>query len=264
MKQKQIMWKQTGTIVASALLFLTGGCAKKKETKPSPESSFDQLKGQIVFAQEKKKLTLLTQHLEQMIREHSEHSDIPLFKLQLAETYLQAGNLASAYTMFKHFSKMYPAHEKAEYANYKAIVAQFYQTLKINRDCDTTETEKTIALCKEYLDNEKLQAYVPDIRDIHETCFARLVDKEVYIFNHYIRHAKYQSAEKRLVKIKEHYLSKDQSLEPRILFLECKLAQCTKNDSLASDDLRLLSEKYPTSQFTRMAENLNNKSFFTL
>ena len=172
----------------------------------------------------------------------------------LAESYFNTGDLPSAYQMYEHFKDFYPSDKKAEYAFYKSIKSKFYQTLKI--DCDQSETEQTINLCKDYFKNNNYAKYTKDIEDIEYTCHRKLIDKEVYVCNFYLKKGKFKCAKNRIAYIKENYLDKDINLNPRVLYLEAKLAQKEKNKLELSKKIEQLMEEYPESNFTRMAQGL--------
>jgi outer membrane protein assembly factor BamD (BamD/ComL family) len=128
------------------------------------------------------------------------------------------------------------------------------QTLR--NDCDATETERTILLCHEYLQNTTYTRYQKDVFDIQNGCENKLIDKEIYVFNFYLKRGEVAASKNRLTYLKEKYAEKHPELMPRLLYLECKLAKREKNETTIVKNLELLKQKYPKSQYTTMATGL--------
>ncbi|MBU4269687.1 outer membrane protein assembly factor BamD [Candidatus Dependentiae bacterium] len=240
------------------MLITTPHCAK--EEKKTEDLSFDELKQKTLASLKEKKYKEALQPLEVMVAQHAEKDDLSEYKLMLADSYFNTGNLPSAFQMYEHFKDFYPSDKQAEYAYYQAIKSKFYQTLKI--DCDQSDTQETINLCKDYLRNPSYSKYKNDIEDIEHTCQRKLIDKEVYVYNFYLKKGKLKSAKNRLTYLKENYLDKDTNLNPRLLYLEAKLAQKEKDNDTLGKKVEQLMEQYPESPFTRMAQGLSVKNNF--
>jgi outer membrane protein assembly factor BamD len=245
-------------------LFLLGGCGKQQA--PKEEMPLEDLKGKVVAELNGKKSERAIEYLEELINRYPENSDIAEYKLMLADLYLKTGSLDAAYELYKNYNKMYPGEQKAEYAMYKAVLSKFYQTLKISHKCDQSDTEKTLKLCHGYLGNPMYHEYRGDVKDIHYTCERRLIDKEVYVFNSYLVQARHRpdrlkSAQNRLKFLKERFLPKHKTLEPQLLYLECKLAQRQNDTRKIQENVESLMHDHNESQFTRMAMGLANKAF---
>ncbi len=240
------------------LLLLLPQCAK--EEKKTETLTFKELKKETLSALKDNNHKDAIKPLEALIAEHSEKQDIGKYKLLLADSYFNTGNLPSAYQMYDHFTDFYPSDKHAEYATYQALRTKFYQTLRV--DCDQTETEQAINLCKKYLKKNEYNKYQKDVEDIQYTCERKLIDKEVYVYNFYLRKRKFKSARNRLAYLKDNFLEKDNNLNPRILFLEAKLAQKEKDSPALTDKIEKLMDEYPESQFTRMAQRLTTKNRF--
>ena len=197
------------------------------------------------------------EHLEKLVVQYPEDSEISRYKLLLADEYLNDGKLESAHQMYNNFKDFYPADEKTEYATYKSILAKFYQTLKI--DCDQTNTQETIKLCKNYLNTPFMSEYKNDVIDIKNTCQQKLIDKEVYVYDYYLKRKKFDAANNRLKYLRNTFLNENPILEARLLYLEAKLADRKKDKDLVAEKLENLINKYPESQFTKMAKGLMTK-----
>jgi len=238
---------------ALAAVFLLSGCSTKRQKSPE-ELSSEELKPKITAALDKKQKNTALIYLESLVTQHPDDQNISAYKLMLADLYFAKGRYPESYELYSHFHEMYPSDKRAEYAFYRAILAQYHQTLP--RDCDATMTEKTRKLCTDYLNNELYFGYRKDVVDIDRTCCQKLIDKEVSTYNFYLRQGRLQSAENRLAHLRKTYLAESDDLEPRLLYLESKLAKQQKTFDILNEKTSLLIEKYPDSGFTRMAKNL--------
>lgn len=238
-------------------VILVTSCAKQKKKE---EMSFEELRKKTFACLEKKRNDEAAEYLEQIIAQNPDRSDIARYKLLLAEVYFKTGKYPSAFELYDHYNQFYPADTRAEYAKYRSILSKFYQTLRT--DCDQTQTEETTKLCQEYLDNSSYKKYATDVADINKTCQHKLVDKEVYVFNFYLKQGEYEAAKGRLHHIREAFLNKNPHLEARLLYLESQLAQKQKNLALVKENLEKLSAQFPESQFTPMTQALLTKQSF--
>lgn len=245
-------------LTVSALLLLPN-CAKQDEKKPE-DMSFDEIKQKTLTSIDAKKDDLAIGYLSKLVAQHPDNHEISKYKLMLADMYFEAGELPSAFELYQHFAEFYPADISVEFANYRTILSKFYQTLKPN--CDQTDTNETIRLCERYIKNSDFIKYENDVKDIINTCEHKLIDKEVYVYNFYLKKGKYEAAQGRLEYLKNNYLAKNPAIEARLLFLESKLANKQKNTDVVEEKIETLLNKYPDSQFTKMAKRLVNQSPF--
>jgi outer membrane assembly lipoprotein YfiO len=247
------------------LLFLLPHCAK--EEKKVEDMNFEELKKKTLSALDLKKDELAIECLERLIAQNPDNQNIAEYKLMLADLYFNSGNLPSAYQLYEHYKEFYPSDQKAEFATYRAILSKFYQTLRI--ECDQRDTEQTMTLCDQYTANPTYQEYEKDVIDIRNTCQRKIIDKEVYVFNQYLkegkkrsgnkREAKFDAARTRLKYLHDTYLEKDPTLQARLTFLECKLDQAEKKDEALKQKVEFLVDQYPNSHFTKMAQRLIGK-----
>ena len=240
-------------------LFLLPSCSKQEE-KRTEDLTFDELKQKTLSSLERKKADASIENLEKLISQHPDNQNISEYKLMLADLYFDNGNLPSAYELYKHYTEFYPSDPKAEYASYRSILSKFYQTLK--PDCDQTDTDDAIKLCKNFITNPKFHEYKSDVKDIQNTCERKLIDKEVYVYNFYLKKGNYKAAQNRLNYLRNNYLEKNPALEARLLFLECKLEHKQKNKTAVDEKIETLLDKYPDSHFTKMAQRVVNKNVF--
>jgi outer membrane protein assembly factor BamD len=244
-------------ILCLGIVLLFTNCAKQKKKE---EMSFDELRHKAFACLEKKHRDEAAEYLEQIIAQNPDRADIAKYKLLLAEVYFKTGKYPSAFELYDHYNQFYPADARAEYAKYRSILAKFYQTLRT--DCDQTQTEETVKLCQEYLENPTYKNYATDVSDISKTCEYKLIDKEVYVFNFYLKQGEYEAAKGRLNHLREAFAHKNPRLEARLLYLESQLAQKQKNLALIKENIEKLSTKFPESQFTPMTQALLTKQSF--
>jgi outer membrane assembly lipoprotein YfiO len=232
-------------------------CAKQKRKE---EMTFEELSRKALACLQKKHRDEAAEYLELIIAQHPDRTDIATYKLLLAEVYFKDGKYPSAFELFDHYNQFYPADARAEYAKYRSILAKFYQTLRA--DCDQTQTAATAALCKEYLAFPAYKKYTNDVYDIKKTCERKLIDKEVYVFNFYLKQGEYEAAKGRLKHLRTNYLSENQALEARLLYLESQLAQKQKNLALVKENIAKLETNYRESPFVPMTQALLTQQRF--
>lgn len=233
------------------------GCAKQKNKE---DLTFEELKSNAQASLKKKQYNEAADALECIIARFSDRPDIAKYKLALAQAYFKIGRFPSAYELYNHYNQFYPSDKNAEAAKYKAVVSKFYQTLKM--DCDQSATIETTKLCDEYLQNLSYKKHKKDVQDILYTCQQKLIDKEVYVFNFYLKKGKYQAANSRLKYLEKEYLPKDKTLDARLLYLKCQLAKKEKNQNNLNETLIKLSHDYPESKYSHMAQALVSEPTF--
>jgi outer membrane assembly lipoprotein YfiO len=238
-------------LVIALFPLLICSCAKQKG---KDELTFEELKHNTKVALQKKQYNDAAEALETIVARFSDRPDIAKYKLALAQAYFKIGRFPSAYELYNHYNQFYPSDKSAECAKYRAIKAKFYQTLKM--DCDQSTTIETTKLCDEYLQNSSYKKYQKDVLDILYTCQQKLINKEIYVFNFYLKKGKYQAAHSRLKYIEKEFLPKDKNLDARLLYLKCQLAKKEKNSNSLNETLIKLSHDYPESKYSQMAKAL--------
>lgn len=248
-------------------LFLLSGCGKERKEKKIKAMTFQDHKEKVVAALKGKKRSETIPHLERMIEEYPEDQHVSEYRLTLADLYFEEGKkyfdhepLQAAYNLYKKFYTFNPSDPKAEYASYKAILATFYQTNRI--ECDSLSYDKAVTLCKKHLQKPEFQKgyYCSDVRDVLYTCERKLIDKEIYIFNSNLRQGKEEGAAYILERITQQYSSEHTDLEPRLKYLAFKLARYKEEKDNVQGILKELEEYYPDSEYTLMAQNALHKN----
>ncbi len=251
-------------VAGCTALLLLSGCAKQMGDKKLPDNmTFDQLKERAKVALDTKDYWYATAYLHRIVEEHADNLETPQYRLALGDMHLMFGKndndeerLKLAYECYRKFYKLNPSNEKAEYASYRAILAQFYQTLHI--DCDTSIIQKAAKLCKKHLALDRFArgSFSNDVRDILYTCERLLIDKEFYVTNVYMRNEKYKSARNRLKYLRDIYGRGHADLEARLLYSEAKLDLKEKLPMDAQEKVKTLLEKYPNSEYVARAQNI--------
>lgn len=257
------------SIMVTVSFLLFSGCAKQKEAE---DMNVDELKQHALTAMNNQRHDAAIEYLDKIIAKHPDHEDIGNFKLLLGDALFKTGDYPAANKLYEHFTQYYPSDAKAEYAKYRSILAQFYHTLRT--DCDQSVTKDVITACNDYLAQARYQEYRKDVLDIQNTSEHKLINKEVYVYNFYLKQGDlsplpeerekcYRAARGRLANLQKMYGDKNESLKPRLLYLECKLAQRENKESVIHDSLEKLLNEHPQSQFTRMAQALATKKDFS-
>ena len=106
------------------------------------------------------------------------------------------------------------------------------------------------------------EKYKKEIKDVYNACERQLVEKEVYVFNFYLKKGKYEAAANRLKYLNEKFSAKNAEIDARLAYLECVLAHEQKNKVLYSQTLGKLTKLYPDSGYAKMAQRLTEKTIF--
>jgi len=177
--------------------------------------------------------------LDQLIKLSDNHTDVKKYKLQLADAHYDVHHLEKAAACYEDFSTLYPASKEYEYSLYKAITCIF--ELALDADRDQTNTKKTILLIKEFLKRAENNDLIQEAHTILQTCYDRLFDHELYVFNFYLKKKNFTAAQLRL-----DYVIK--SCEKTVTNFNKKVAAMEKDLHLAQNpvkpDRRSFIQKY--------------------
>lgn len=224
----------------------------------SGEASFEEMEAQVQEDTQKGRYTSAAQWIEKIIRRYPEADNIVDYRYKLAESYFMAKKYLVASEAYLGFARLYPNDEREHDARFLALTAKYNYSKGMSIECDSTETRDVMGMCQAMLSDESMADKHTEIASIMKHCDERLLNKEVTIFDSYLRRGKHDAAKKRLEKVKSEYLTKNEELEPRVIFLECKLAKSSENEEKANELLEALTEKHPESKFTRMASGYMN------
>lgn len=222
----------------------------------SGEATLEEMIEQINLETEKGQHAAAAQWLEKVIRRYPENPKLVDYRYKLAESYFLAKKYPLAAEAFLTFSKFYPADPREADARYFALMSKYNYSKSFSVECDSSITKEVVELGEKLLADESMFSRKEEIILVLNHCGERLLNKEVAVFDSYLRRGKFDAAEVKLDKIKSEYLAKNKTIEPRVVYLECKLAKKTNDSKAAQSCLDLLLEKYPESKFTRMASGL--------
>lgn len=240
-------------IAAAAFIFVLSGCAKVKEKS---EMTLDELKTKATVLLKQKDYEDAAEYLQLIITKFPDHPKLANYKISLANCKFNNGDYESAYQLYENFHLNYPSDKRAEYAKYKAAMAKFKQVKDFERDQKATEA--TLQVCKNYTDVPLYQKYKTQIDAIHQACLHKLIQKELHICKFYIKHGKHQAAAKRIELFKKLY-GDQKEFKDQLLFLECKLASKSGNESELSTKIDALTKNHPESPYIKLTENLVKK-----
>jgi outer membrane protein assembly factor BamD (BamD/ComL family) len=162
--------------------------------------------------------------------------------------------------------RLYPGDSREQEAKFLSLTALYNYSKSIAVECDSSETNNVISMCKKLLNDEGMSNKNEQIAAILKHCQERLINKDVAVFESYVRRDKLEAAATRLAKIKDAYNEQAQELAPRIAYLECKLASAANNDAKARECLELLEDQYAESKYAKMAASYvgnNSGNFFS-
>jgi outer membrane assembly lipoprotein YfiO len=179
-------------------------------------------------------------------------------KLEIADINFERGALKVAAHEYQDFLTLYPGDTKAEYAQYKGLLSNFYAMLAADRD--QTPTLNTIKLADAFLEkNEMYKQYNADVKTIRTSCYYALYDNEVTVFEYYMKKGSPKAAETRLAAIKKSYQKLLPDTQAKNLHMEYRVA-LAKNDTPRANKLYTqLGNRFP-SYATKIAHNNSSKT----
>lgn len=248
----------TSVTLFSLFLLGAGGCKQTESSKTTLDkrasAAIEDLLKKRDEAISLKEPERVAQVLEQLVVQHPDAPDCRQWRQNLASTYLTLGNLEPAYRVYRDYTKLYPNDDFAPEAHYQATFAKYKQTVRMRKECDTLEAQKTIKLCEKYLSKPSNTARRDEILDIKKTCENRITNKEFYIFDTYLAHGRTASAKSRLETLKATHLPHNAEIEPQLMYAECKLARAEQRGADAKAICANLQSKFPESPFVKMAQ----------
>lgn len=174
-------------------------------------------------------------------------------KLEIADINFDRGALKLAAAGYDEFLKLYPGDKKAEYAQYKGLLSNFYTMLSADRD--QTPTLNTIKLADAFLaKNDVYKQFNNDVKAIKERCYYALYDHEVTVFEYYMNKGSFKAAETRLAALKKSYQSILPDTQPKNLHMEYRIAQAKNNPAEAEKIYQKLASLFP-QYATKLAHN---------
>ena len=195
-------------------------------------------------------------------------------RLQLSELFLEKKNYTEAERYASEYEKHYPGSSEIIKAEYIHIRSKYLSQSASDRDQE--KTRSTIERAHAFLERHPRDTeYKNIINDMLAESYLRLIRNELRIIEHQIHTysitknmGSLVAAEKRLLDLKEKYLSHAPMTEKRILEAELHLAQASnKTDSIKEKETAL--KKIPSApqqrtwtEATKETFIENNKRYF--
>jgi outer membrane assembly lipoprotein YfiO len=171
----------------------------------------------------KNNISASIKYLDQLMKLCNNISALADHLLELADLLFIDQQFQKALHIYVQYCALYPGSEKQEYALYRSIVSSFACILPVDRD--QTKTEETLALTEQFLQQDHFTSYKDEVLTIQTQCYQQLATSECNICNFYLTRGKLTAAEKRLKKIRSHWLPKLPTIESQIIILETQLAE---------------------------------------
>ena len=220
--------------------------------------NYDQLLFAKNAALEKKDRFTAIKYLDRMSKVCTDLDTLRTILLELANLLFEDGKFTKAYLLYDQYVKSYPGkNTDYGFAYYRKVLCSYYQVLDIDRD--QTNTEKTLELCESFLNDCKDNQYDQDVRTIIQSCKKNLAGHELYIAQHYIIQNRVTSANRRLVRIRETYLTVP-DVEYQVLNLEVTLADKVGNTQFAKARREEITEKFPEQASVVIAKSKEPKT----
>src|SRR3989338_741431 len=183
-------------------------------------------------------------YLSRLLAETKNTRTAKELRLEISDINFERGALKLSAEGYLDFLKFYPGDDHAEYAQYKGLLSNFYAISKADRD--QTATYNTISLADSFLaKSDVYKHYNDDVKQIRLSCYNRLYDHEVTVFEYYMKKGSTKAAETRLSALKKSYIKKLPNLEPAILHLEYRLAQAKNDTDTAKKIYYRLASNFP-------------------
>ena len=193
-------------ILSLALVF-QAGCSSKKVNENDPKEMFNDAEADI-----KNDRYLLALDKLRVIKSKFAYSSYgALAQLKIADVFFLQESYPEAASSFETFVELFPKHEKASYALFKAGESQFLD-IPSNIARDLKSAESAIQTLDLYASKYPTGEYLQKALQMRQLAFDRLAEKELSIAEFYIKRKKPDSARLRLNKILDNF-SKSSSAE---------------------------------------------------
>jgi len=205
---------------------------------------------------------VVIKYIEKMVPLCTDLGELSSLMLELADIFFDLDYIAKAERLYKEFFELYPGDKKAEYAIYRAIVCSYTKTREYYRD--QSKTQDTVELAKKFLDRKNVfTTYTKEVENILLSCYEKLLESEINIFNFYLTYENYIAAETRLKNIEKEFVPLLPSKEPLLLSLGCDLAEKQKNPELLAQRQAELEVRFPeyNKEKLLLASNKKQKRF---
>jgi len=197
-------------------------------------------------------------YLERMSKLCSDLETLRTIVLELADLLFKDKAFSKAYLLYDQYVKSYPG-KTDDYmrAYYHKILCSYYQQFDIERD--QTATEQTLELCNSFLTDCKSSTYEKDVQTVIRSCKKSLASSELSIAQHYIVQNRVISANRRVARIRDAYLTVP-DVEQQLIGVEIALAEKVGNTQFAQAKRKELMEKFPEQKSVVVAQGKKAKN----
>lgn len=196
---------------------------KIKKIHTYMDMDYDQLVVAKDAQKAKNNILVAIKYLEQLMKLCNDITARADHLLELADLFFIDKQFKKAAYIYLQYCALYPGSEKQEYALYRSIASSFACILSMDRD--QTKTEETVILTEQFLQQDHFTNYKNEVLAIQTKCYEQLAASECNICSFYVTRGKFTAAEKRLEKIRSHWLPKLPTIEQQITALETQLIE---------------------------------------
>ena len=186
-------------VVALALISHTG-CSSKKVNENDPKEMFDDAESDI----KNDRYLLALDKLRVVKSKFAYTSYGALAQLRIADVYFLQESYPESAASYDTFVELYPKHEKAAYALFKAGESHFMD-IPSNIARDLKSAESAIHTLDSYVNKYPTGEFHQKALEMRQLAYDRLAEKELSIAQFYIKRKKPDSARMRLNKILDEY-----------------------------------------------------------
>jgi len=139
-----------------------------------------------------------------------------LAQLRIGDVYFLQESFPEAASAYETFVELYPKHERASYALFRAGES-YFRDIPSTIARDLKSAESTITVLTQYLRRFPSGEFAGAATDLKKKAYNKLAEKELQIAEFYLRRKKPGSARQRLEKILNQYGESDIAVRAREL-----------------------------------------------
>jgi outer membrane protein assembly factor BamD len=184
----------------SLFIVLQQGCSSKKVNENDPKEMFEDAQQDISTD----RYLLALDKLRIIKNKFAYTSYGSLSQLKIADVYFLQESFPEAASAYETFVELFPKHEKAPYALFRAGESQFLD-IPTNTARDLKSAENAISTLDLYCAKYPSGEFYSKALEMRKQAYNRLAEKELGIAEFYIKRKKPDSARFRLNKILDQY-----------------------------------------------------------
>ncbi len=193
-------------------LLFQPGCSSKKVNENDPKEMYEDAQDDI----SNDRYLLALDKLRIIKNKFAYTSFGSLSQLRIADVYFLQESFPEAASAYETFVELYPKHEKAPYALFKAGESQFLD-IPTNIARDLKSAENAISTLDLYRAKYPNGEFFQKASEMRQQAFNSLAEKELSIAEFYIKRKKPDSARLRLNKILDNFSSSSSAEKAKAL-----------------------------------------------